>query len=247
MKFVSLDHIAKSVINQKGYTMHWYFEYLKHGADCLRELHFDVLRNVRAKKIPVNSYKSIPLPCDYVDWVKVGIGNGQMITPLVQHTGINRLTKIDDSGNKTLYGTTGTDWLGYWGNACNWYFNTNDYGEFLGGYYNYRQSAAADGFRVLRDRSEIQLSELLMADFIILEYISNGAESDAATMVDPYAQAAIEAYIHWKSNKQVMNNWFSPEGQMYKRQVEILRARKNDLSVDDIKRIINRERHGAPK
>jgi hypothetical protein len=70
---VTLDKIVKSVLIQRGYSVHWYFQVLKFASDCLRELGFDVLGTVSSKKISVDANGAIDQPCDFLDLVRVGI------------------------------------------------------------------------------------------------------------------------------------------------------------------------------
>lgn len=244
MQYTSLDGIVKSVLMQKGYTIHFYIQYLKLAGDCLRELHFDTLRVIQTVKLPVdrtNGVNIVTMPCDYVDWVKVGIPYGQEVRPLVQNQGINRLNNYDSAGEKTSYGVAAC-----WATGA---YNTiiNDYGEHMGRQYGHRQSGMTDGLKELRERGEFQLSELVETDWIILEYISNGTGlSDAATSVDPYAQRTIETYIEWKTSRN-RNNPISQEAEAFYAQLRILRARKNPLRPGDIIRMLNRGTHSSLK
>jgi hypothetical protein len=245
MTWTSLDHIVRSVLNQKGYTIHWYFQYLKYAADCYRELHYDALRVIQTVKLPVNAHRAIPLPCDYVDWVKVGIARGQVVRPLVQANGINRLNQFNDAGEITTYtGTTTDEQTGYWASSNAWDVVTNDYGEHVGRDFGFRNSNMADGFKVLRERSEIQLSESVNTDFVILEYISDGTGlSNAATRVDPFAQVAIETYVKWQAVAASRDDINSREAVTHWASVRKLKARKNPLRIEDIKRSLNKNRH----
>jgi len=247
MQYTSLNHIVKSVLNQKGYSIHWYFQYLKYAADCLRELNFGSLLTVQTRKIPVDAYGRAPLPCDFVDKVKVGLVAGQMIKPLVQNNGLNRLSNLDDDGNVITYASTSFE-----GDTAS-FFSTqadivvNDNGEFIGRGFGYRGSNLRDGYKILRERGEIQLSEQIQTDYIILEYISDGTSlPNAATRVHPYAQQCIEAYVFWKGSPN-RDNPLSPESEEFNRKHRVLRARLNGLTVDDVKRILNRNKQAAPK
>lgn len=246
MRWTSIDHIVRSVLNQKNYTIHWYWQYLKYAADCYRELHFDALRVIQTVKLPVNAHKAIPLPCDYVDWVKVGIPLGQQVRPLVQTRGINRLNNYNDAGEITTY-TGVQDDDGVWNYTGYWDVIENDYGENLGRDFGYKNSNMSDSFIELRERGEIQLSERITSEYVILEYISDGTGlTDAATRVDPLAQVAIETYIKWQAT-QHRDDINSREANTHWAAVRKLKARKNPLRTEDIKRILSRSKRAAPK
>lgn len=217
MRWQRLDSIVRSVLLQEGKPVHWYLQYLKYACDGLRELNFDTLKMVNVKELPVNSYKAIPQPCDYVDFVRVGTSVGQYVKPMVQGSRMNRLNKFDNTGSKVPYETAVFD-EGYW-----WW-----------GMGHGRSSAQ---FQPVNERNEIQLDAWFPGDFAVLEYITDGQEMDAATKVHPYAQATIEAIIRWK--REVNKRGGQPayfEDQVNK-EARKLRGRVSNLTLVDIQNI----------
>lgn len=248
MRLYTLDNIVRSALLRKGYPIHFYMQFLKYGADCLRELNFDSLNNVRSIKLELNEYNAIPLPCDYVDWIKVAVENGQMVRPYAQQDGYNRLNNFDEDGNKALYATPSNvneTPLPIYEEAV----NMN--GESMGRQFGFKGGNNPYGFKVLRERNggEIQF-DITATGSIILDYISDGMESDAATEIHPYAQATIEAYIFWQLKEH--NRSYSPsERQLAKEQYDkehrILRARLFSFSMTDLRRILQQNYGGAVK
>lgn len=226
---------------QYGYPIHYYLQFLKYGADALREMTFDSMRVVNTVRLPVSDYKSVVLPCDFVDWIKVGYESGQYIVPLVAQDAINRLNKFDDAGAKTTFGDA-SDTIDtiLWPVGYQTYFN--NYGEWMGGVFGHGAGYQGDTFKFLPERNEIQLNEALALTEIVLEYVSDGQTSTASTRIDPYAQSSIEAYIDWKYKSH--STRFGPgevniaRAEFYN-QHRIYRARKNPLTPEKIKRIFN--------
>lgn len=248
MTLYSLDTIVRSALLRKGYPIHFYMQFLKFGADVLRELSFDTLQNIRAVKIALNEYNAIPLPCDYVDWVKVGVANGQSVRPLANRNGYNRLNNFDTDGNKALYATPVTI-------ANNplpiWEETININGEAVGRQYGFKGGNNPNSFKILRERNggEIQFDVSASGD-IILEYISDGLESDAATEIHPYAQATIEAYIYWQMkehNRSYNLNERQLAKEQYDKEHRLLRARLNAFSTTDLRRVLQQGYGGALK
>ena len=240
---------------RKGYSLHWYLQGLKAGSDCLRELTFDTLRNINTVKLLVSATGTVDLPCDFVDWVKIGVSIDQYVKPLTQKDGINRLQNLDNSGqpidypNDSLIVPTNDLFSNFysgfwWGNG----FTTD--GQYLGGWYGFNAGNNQDGFKVIRERSQIQLDENSGADFVILEYISDGQSSDSATQIHPYAQATIEAYVHWQFKE---HNRSIGEGEKQRAQLLFsnaharLRSRLNGLTKSDIQRIVRKAYGSAIK
>lgn len=245
MKTYTLDTIVRMALSERGYTIHWYVNFLTYAVDALRELNFDILRNIKSVRLPVNSYKAATLPCDYVDFVRVGNEFGQYIYPHGEKKdSYNRLNKFDSQGNKVVYGdieaTNGilpNNWEGFW------YSNyINDKGEHMGRIYNnipgYRES-----FVVLRERSEIQLDVSYAGSTIVMDYITDGTSTDASNAIHPYAIDAIKKYIFWR-HKENGRQYNISERQISKEEfynsLRILRARIVGLDVNDVKRSLSR-------
>lgn len=244
MRWRSLDNITRSLILQAGYPMHWYLQFLKYAADCLREITFDSLRVVNTQKIALSEGNIAPLPCDYVDWVRVGMPIGQYVRPLSQSDLINRLHNYDSAGEIAEYGEKQTE--SYIDNIAiagfNW-VRTNEYNENTGRLFGMGSYPSANGFKVLRERDggEIQFDDQTGMKAIILEYISDGQTIDNATKVHPYAQATIEAYIIWKM-KHFGRHYSRQEAMLAKAEFDQLhknlRSRLNKMTITDIKNII---------
>jgi hypothetical protein len=226
-----------------GYSLHWYIQALKSASDCLRELTFDTLQNVNTVNLTLSDSGTADLPCDYVDFVKVGVPYSQYVRPLVQKDSINRLQNKGSSGNVIPYSddNDSDDFLF----VPSFYVSDfiNDNGEPLGRLFGFNAGWIQDGFKILRERGQIQVDQQLCATSIYLEYISDGQCSDNATKVHPYAQKTIEAYILWQF-KQHSRAYGSQERELAKNefstQRRILRARMNGLTAQDIKRIVRK-------
>lgn len=230
---------------QAGYSLHWYLQALKSASDCLRELTFDTLQNVNTVNLPISASGAADLPCDYVDFVKVGVPYSQYVRPLVQKDSINRKQNLDSSGNPIPYSNaidiTYGDTVSVPPFFESDYFNDNY--EPLGRWFGFNAGWIQDGFKILRERGQIQVDQQLCATSIYLEYISDGQSSDNATKVHPYAQKTIETYILWQF-KQHSRAYGSQERRLaqdeFSSQRRILRARLNGLTAQDIKRIVRK-------
>lgn len=243
MRHVTLDQITRSSLLRRGLPIHWYIQFLKQAADCLRELTFDTLQVVNSKLLPVSETGTIKLPCDYVDWVRVGAGCSQILYPLSNYPELKRLPNLDENEFEIPY-TVKFGEVYY--AADYWWENINIHGEDIGRRFGQKVSAYPNGFMEIRERDIIQLSEAFCGKTVTLEYIGDGSGCDAATRIHPYAQSTIEAYIDWQTSTNRASN-FSPEGQRYHRSAERLRGRLNPLSAQDLIDIIEGSRHMAIK
>lgn len=236
MRFVTLDHIVRSVLLKQGKTIHWYFKYVKLASDCFRELNYDVLKPIQSNLFTLSETGSFTLPDGYIDWLKIGKPIGQSIRPYVRDTGINRLNNRDANGLPIRYTDTSED------------TQLSDLlcSEVLcnGSQFGHRQSSYFDGFKELRERCEIQMGEGVTGQ-VYMEWLSDGG-CNAATRVDPLAQTTIEDWIVWKEGPNA-NNEYSPEGRIFDRSLKKLWARKAGWTTDAVKRAINRNKIATNK
>ena len=97
-----------------------------------------------------------------------------------------------------------------------------------------------------KKRRQIQVTGSFTSDEIVLMYISDGQSADNATQIDVRAQAAIDAFIGWKTSMNA-DIKASPEAATFYNEGRKLRARLNDLTPDDIKSIIRRNYKATAK
>lgn len=253
----TLDKIVRKALSKKGYPLHYYCQFLVYGREALQELTMDDLKVFNTKILPVNSYNAVDIPADYLDYVVVGVMTEQGIRPLVETNKMNVLNNFDSNYNiQEWMGSTDTDngssLIYYGGFPFSQWFTVrfNSYGEAIGRYFGTR-GGYSDTFTISKDRNQIQLNEHLSGlENIYLQYSSDGSDSGSATTIDPYAELTIQAYMMWQHKEH--NRTYSANERMIAKQEylqnrAILRARKSDLTLPVLKRIINRESIGSPK
>lgn len=240
MIYTSLDKIVRRNLLAKRLPIHYYIEFLVHASSCLRELTMDSLKVINSVELTPNPYGACDLPCDFVDWVQVGVPQGQFVQPIPQRDTINNLTRYLPTGQPTTYGDPNTVNLDFPFYPGYWLFqNIDDLGENLGRLYGFNTGYTDNAFKVIRNRGQIQLAESFNGCRIVLDYISDGQCSDNATKVDPRAWATIEGYINWKRSPNA-DIERSPEGSSYYNQRRILRARNSDITPWDIRQTLYR-------
>jgi len=239
MQYATLDSIVRRSLLEKSLPLHYYLEYILHQSAAIRELSMDTLKIINTVNLKLNSYGAVDLPGDFVDDVSVGIPVGGLVQPLVKRDTISRLRvhnettgvfeQYEDAANLnqsmlTFYGLN----LNYF-----FYWRVNDYGEPTGGYYGANGGAHQNGYKVIKERNQIQFTGAITTDNVILTYISNGQSVDNATMVDWAAHSAIQAYSDWKSSQNAAFK-DSPEARTFYNEKRLLRARLNPLTTTDI-------------
>lgn len=242
---------------KRGYTIHWWVQFMVYAKDCLRTLSEDDLRVVNTKKLPVDSNtNAVDLPNDYLDYISIGTEVGQLLKPLVETDSINPLIARTSDFTPTTYGAAGlenSNNIIYYGSLSPYYWNTvfwNDYGEFTGRIFGFGAGTQDDVFSIFPERNQIQLSEKLSCTHIVIRYISDGMNSDAATQISPYAYETIDAFIMWQM-KLNTRTYSAGEAEMAKQayidERRILRARLSDLTKEKLKRLFQRASYASPK
>lgn len=202
---VPLSEIVYSAIADRGEnTTHKYEQCLHWAMKAYKEMHYDFLGEIKSVILSMNDYYAVDAPEDMVDWIKVGKKFGDKI--IVYNTN----NTIALQHNKNGCGDILPNPTGGIGNANPlgwpygfWFSNlTNEYGEFLGGIFGYGGDHSSLGsFRYNVVARQFQFASDVVKGDIVLEYLSSGVNPNANTLVNRYAEHAIELYIHWNMHK----------------------------------------------
>lgn len=240
MQLNTIDQIVRRSLLEKNLSIHWYAEYLYHASAAVRELTIDTLRIINTVNLPLNSQFAADLPVDYMDEVMVGIPYGDELQPVPKRRRINPLRNADQDGNYTTYGVATSEgnptFTGYIPGIF-WFWNFNEYGEPTGRWFGSGGGAKRNGYSIIPERRQIQFTESFTSSNAVLMYISDGQSVSAATQLTPMAFACIQSYMDWKSggNRAVKD---SAEARTFYNEKRLLRARMNDMGIDDVKQIL---------
>ena len=254
MILATLDEITRRGLIEEGLPIHYYLEYLVHGATCLRELSFDTLKIVNTVRLPVNEYNAVDLPDDFVDDVMVALPSGSTLQPLPKQNWINPMRVINPSTSQYSLPTApdyntnkaGVEDTFFWGSAgWLWYWNVNDFGEPTGRFFG-STGGTKRGYKVVKERRQIQMSLDFSGESIVLQYISDGQSVDSASQIDTQAIQTIRAWQNWKKSPNA-NNDYSPEAVSFYNNKKRLRARLSGLTIVDIKNTLRNGFTGSVK
>lgn len=252
MIFTNLDTVAKRNLLERGLPLHYYLEELLHGATCVRELTYEVLRIINTVKLPINNYSAIDLPEDFQDDLAVCIPAGQFLRPIPKNDWIDPLVNHDATGNFVPYSDAATNpqtaglTIFDFSAAGYWFWNINDFGEPTGRYFGGTGGDRLNGYKLVKERRQIQLTETFQSDTAILMYISDGMRADNATQIDVKAWATITAFINWKRSPNA-DDKDSPEGRNFYAERRRLVARLDDTTIIDIRNIVHSAYSGTLK
>lgn len=253
MTVISLDQIVRNILLKRRYPFHYYLEFLVYSKDALRELSFDCdINPIRYKILTLDSNNTASLPSDYVDYARVSARIGQYLHPLIPDEGLDTIPNYNSSfeeqpyldGVASVQSNSNQQYYlpgGYL--SPYWYMvNWDAYGENIGRQFG-GVGIYSDTFKIDKTRNIVKVNEALSIAEVVLEYIGNGLDADSSTQIDSYAQAAIEQYAMWQfkeNNRTYSAGEAEAERQKYIVQFEVLRARKSDLTIDVLKRTVQK-------
>lgn len=192
---------------------------LFHAKRGLQEFSYDTLKSVKSQELSVPYNLAIPIPQDYVNYVKIswvdrnGIKHPILPTRLTSNPGAmplqdNKGVEIQDNFDRNISGTSITEGRYASLNGADsivnanvvpegWYGYNWGYGGFYGQNYGLDpQYANMNGSFTINNRDgKINFSSDLVGRVIILEYISDGLAYDADTKVPKLAEEAMYAYL----------------------------------------------------
>ena len=190
----------------------------------LQEFSYDTLKSVKTSELTIPQNLTLPLPQDYVNYVRASWtdrnGIKHIIYPTNNLTNSPYYTNIQDSKGVPTQDNFGENVEGTSIIQERWHSNSNpdlnDYlaenpdtlgfkfrgnGDFI--YGNYRgqygldpQYAQKNGYFNLNEREgKMSFSSGLVGELILLEYISDGLAYDTDTKIPKMAEEALYAYI----------------------------------------------------
>jgi hypothetical protein len=182
-----------SVLNRlKDYSMRHYSyleQILIEGYIDLNLWHLD---NIEVQYLRMSAAKTVDLPADYVDYLKIGVPINGKLRVLTNHKKVLYPRKFEDGadvGNTdSNVGTTET-----------LYFTDHFRGgQFVGGLYGLPGGADQAYYRIDREKRTIIFSGSIPRSEIVLEYISTGVKLQGTTVIPREAVSALRAFAMWQ-------------------------------------------------
>ncbi len=180
-----------------------------HAQRALQELSYDTLRSEKSQELELDSSMSMPIPRDYVNYVKVTWVDGNGVERIIQpaRKTSNPSAIVQDIDYSYMWDNDGN--LNTSGNSSTWtkFREATEKANIEKAYqqeeqgYGQRfgidpQFAAANGtFFIDPVRSKIYFSSNLTSAIVTLKYISDGVATDAEMKVHKFAEEAVYKFI----------------------------------------------------
>lgn len=203
-----IDHVAKSDV-------------VFHAKRGLQEFSYDVLKTQKSQEVELGPSLSIPMPQDYVNYVKVSYIDNSGVKRIIYPTTLtinpteplaqdNNYNYIYDANGNAVESSSVTEerWqafdtkniTGDIGPEDSDYRSTRDYvrADYGQRYGLNPETTQINGFFTINDRTgSFNFSSDLAGKIIVLEYISDGLGTDAEMKVNKLAEEALYKHISY--------------------------------------------------
>lgn len=243
-KYISLEDVVKNYMSEADYS----------GAAFLRMYHLairgyddiwqDISRAPKTRKLTVLDNKTVELPSDYVQWIKVGVINekGEVAT-LRRNDKLSGYAATDNSRNAVLPTLTSDQLL-----DTKDYMYRNFYDDGINNYYNLFGLPAGTQnigeFKVLDEDGVIILSPEFGDSEIILEYLATPYQEGETVLIPIQIREAIIAWLAWMdirsraSSRRVNIGEKQIRRREYYNQRRLARARLQPFRTGDINDVV---------
>ncbi len=226
----NIDSLVREVILERNLTPHSYVRLLSFGLGCVKELDLDVTGKVESATLTVDEFGRIKLPCNFVDWVRVGTVSGSYVLNMGETSTFNRKLKLEGGIYVPRETAPDSDTLAWYSTQSYWYPWYDGF-KPAGG-------TRMDEFMLLKGGMMQVSGAFDVGDEIDLDYIAFDKASPK-TEIHKYAESTIKAWMEYKDICRLPRaNPYDKNAarEMYLMEFAKLRARKNPLNKDSIMR-----------
>lgn len=172
----------------------------------LENMHYNISAEPKTVRLPVLENDTVPLPADYVNWVKIGLLNniGEISTLKINNAlttfrdlSPDRLSLLTPDLNDSWVGNIDAPYLNYYNNGM---YQTL-FGSGQAGLVQYGSC------RVDEKNNIVVLEPNFEYSHIMFEYISS-PEKDSDYLVDIRLREALISWIAWKSKLDTRENYY---------------------------------------
>jgi len=230
----TISAVVASIMNRlKDYSMRNYSFLEQIVIEGYTELNLWHLDNIEVVYLKMSEAKAVSLPCDFVDWTKIGIPINGKLRVITNHKKILLPRKFPDGepvGN-TDSGET---------SDVNIYFIDHIRSDqYMGGLYGVPGGVDKVYYRFDRENRQLVFSGAAPRSEIVLEYISSGVNLEGGTIIPIEAVPALRAYALWQNienDRKTPLNEKERKKSQYEEEVEKLRFFQSSFTADEYKR-----------
>lgn len=241
----TITYVVMSVLNRlKDYSMRHYSFLEQIVIEGYSELNLWHLDNIEVVYLRMSEAKTVDLPSDFVDWLRIGVPMAGKLRVLTKHDKILFPRKFEDGedvGNTDDGGTT-QEYL---------YFSDHFRdGQFVGGLYGIPGGVDQAYYRFDRERRTIIFSGSIPRAEIVLEYISSGVNLQGTTVIPREAVPALRAYALWQlieNDPKVSATEKERKKDQYEEQLHALDFFQSAWTADEYRKHVYKHSRQTPK
>ena len=241
----NINYVVMSTLNRlRQYSMRNYSFLEQIAIEGYGDLNLFHLDNVEVVYLRMSEAKTVDLPADYVDYLKIGIPIGGKLRVLTHNTSILFPREFEDGeevGN--------TDELESSSDSIYFVDHLNG-GKSIGGLYGMPGGVDQAYYRIDRERRTIIFSGSVPRSEIVLEYISSGVGLTGATIIPREAIPALRAFLLWQiieEDPRVSATQKERKKGQYEEQVEALRYFQSAFTKEEYKKHVYKHTSQAIK
>ena len=195
--YITLNEIVKSLLIQMGeQDENKFYQFFDIGIRGAKELAFDTTQEIKVAKLHVNDNLTVDLPCDFVNYRRIGVCSEGQLMSLGLDKEMCLPTDFSDCGDSISYASSNLSDL----NSVYWTGMPSDKLYGLGGGNN-----IYGFYRIDKEKNQIVLSSDYSGREIVVEYISDGSTSNGEYQIHVFAEEALRSYIWWKHLQRKKN------------------------------------------
>jgi hypothetical protein len=247
---VTIRYIVTSTLNRLGdYTMKQYKRMVQICIEGFSEnlSMFHIGNSLEVVYLHMSTAKTVQLPADYIDYVKIGFPIEGKLRVITQHDNLLLPRTFDDTLESVGNADAGDDE----GVSNAIFFNEHfRNGQFIGGLYGLPGGIDMAYFRVDMENRQIVFSGSTPRSEIVLEYLSTGLKPEGGSLIPRECVSPLRNYILWQmveNDPRIAYNEKERRKREYNEAIEALRFFQNSFSKDDYLRMLYSSARQSPK
>ena len=235
---ITINYVVMSILNRlRDYSQRNYSFIQQLVIEGYTELSLWHLNNIEVVYLRMSDAKTVDLPDDFVDYVKIGIPEQGRIKVLTRDNSILFPRKFEDGAD---VGNTDDPDAPV---GAVYFVDHFRGGQFVGGLYGLPGGIDQAYYRIDKERKQIIFSGSVTRSEIVLEYISSGVNLQGTTVIPREAVPALRQYVLWQmieNDPKAPANEKERKKYQFEEQVEALRSFQNTITADEYKRMVYR-------
>lgn len=223
MSTIKIGTLIRKTLSKAGLPLHYFIKYYVFAVDGLNDLQFSILPCEKTAELVLNDRKEATLPADYVGEVGVYKPEGDKLVEMPHNNLISSFDNVDPFQP--------ADDSYYTGNSVPIYMDEfrTDVGRQFGQVY-----PRSDGYRIIPELNKIRVDLNSNLTKVYLKYVSLPEKVNGNTLIHPYIEPALVAYINWQVAMYAGAKDMMVKRQEYYNQRRLAKANFNRVNITDI-------------